>query len=385
MDLQKINIIGGGPAGLYYAILVKKSFPDANITIYERNSADSLAGWGVVINLGTVKLLKKFDPDSYQEIMQQSRQWSQIDTYFKGEKISVQGKGYISLSRNILVSALRRRCTALGIEILFNKNITDISEIEDCDLLVGADGANSTVRKIYGDHFQTAVDWRRNRFCWLGTTRIFNTLTHIIKQTPTGVFTADGYPYSDTHSSFIPNIDEETWHRSGFESMSTEESVNLLSSIFEEELEACPLLFDSASHWRQFPHITNGNWSYKNVFLLGDALRTAHFTIGSGTRLAIEDTIVATEALLASDTISAALKEFEEKRRPLMERLQNVAFESMCWFEKVGDKIDQDAIPFVYDLMTRTSTLGPRSLRLMDPEFLRLYEEHTHNEASRSA
>ncbi len=201
--------------------------------------------------------------------MQQSKSWSKVDNYFKGEKISVQGNGYISLSRSHLVRTLRKRCATLGIETLFDRNIDDMSELEDCDLLVGADGANSTVRKIYGDHFETSVDWRKSRFCWLGTTRIFKTITHIFKQTPTGVFTTDGYVFSDGHSSFIPNIDEETWHKSGFESMSTEESVKYLSSVFEEELEGHQLLFDSASHWRQFPHITNKHWSYKNVFLTG--------------------------------------------------------------------------------------------------------------------
>lgn len=385
MNLQKINIIGNGPAGLYFAILIRKSSPDAKITIYERNSADDIKGWGVIINMGTVELMKKFDPESYQDIMQQSRQWSKVDIIYKGEKASVQGRGYISISRNALVRALRKRCDALGVELVFEKNITDMAEVEDCDLLVAADGANSTVRGIYGAQFQTAVDWRRNRFCWMGTTRIFDTITHIIKKTPAGVLTADGYIYDDKRSSFIPNIDEPTWHACGFESMSTESAARYLSTVFEEELEGHPLLFDGASFWRQFPHITNGKWSYKNAFLLGDALRTAHFTIGSGTRLAIEDVIVAVQAFEASDTVPVALEEFEKMRRPLMERLQHIAFESMCWFENIQEVIDLDTIPFVYQLMTRTSTLGKRSLRLMDPEFVEQYEEYQRNHASNIA
>lgn len=376
IDLKKVNIIGCGPSGLYFAILVRKNFPDAKITIYEGRAENSLAGWGIVINLGTVDLLKRYDPESYDEIMQQAKEWSKVDIYHNDQKISVQGKGYISLSRNVLVNALRRRCAALDIELLFDRKITDMSEVEDCDLLVGADGANSRVRDAYSDKFKTDVDYRTNRFCWLGTPRIFKTVTHIFKQTPTGIFTADGYVYSDTRSSFIPNIDEATWHKSGFESMTTEESVNYLSKVFEAELDGYPLEFDAASHWRQFPHITNENWSYDNVLLLGDALRTAHFTIGSGTRLAIEDTIVAVQCLSEGDNIASALKEFEKKRRPLMERLQNVAFESMCWFENINDHLEQDIVPFTYDVMTRTSTLGVRSLKFTDPEFLNQYQAY---------
>jgi anthraniloyl-CoA monooxygenase len=376
MNLQKFNIVGAGPAGLYFAILMRDHFPEAEIKIFERNRADDLAGWGIVINRGTVRLLEKYDPDSYKEIIKHARYWSDVDNRFKGEQLRVRGKEYISLSRNVMVSALRKRCETLGIEIIFDQNVVEVSELEDCDLLVGADGARSTVRQFYGDYFETSVDYRKDRFIWLGTKCMFDTITHIIKRTPTGIFTAECYPYSDTHSSFIPTCSEVTWQNSGFEAMSVEGSVNYMTDVFADELEGNPLLFDAASHWRQFPHISNRNWSHKNVVLLGDALRTAHFSIGSGTRLAIEDSIVAAECLSTCESVQEALQEFENKRRPLMERLQNVAFESMQWFENIEDHIDLDIIPFTYEIMTRASSLGERSLKLTDPEFLRRYQDY---------
>lgn len=376
MKLQKINIVGAGPAGLYFAILTRDYFPEAEINIFERSRADEIAGWGIVINKGTVRLLEKCDPDSYQEIVNQCKHWSDVDNRHKGERIRVHGKEYISISRNLLISALRKRCKNLGIEIIFDKKITDVSELEDCDLLVGADGARSTVRESYSDYFRTSVDYRKHRFIWLGTKCLFDTITHIIKSTPIGIFTAECYIYSDTYSSFIPTCSEETWQSAGFESMSVEESAHYLSKLFEDELDGNPLLFDSASHWRQFPHISNRHWSHKNIVLLGDALRTAHFSIGSGTRLAIEDALVAAQCLSTSDSVQEGLHEFEKRRRPLMERLQNIAFESMVWFEDIENHIDLDIIPFTYEIMTRTSSLGARSLKLTDPEFLERYQEY---------
>jgi anthraniloyl-CoA monooxygenase len=376
MNLKKINIVGGGPSGLYFAILMREYFPDAEVTIFERNRSVDVAGWGIVIIQGTVRLLEKCDPDSYQEIVSQCKRWSDVDIRHNGKSMRARGKEYISLSRNLMVSALRKRCESLGVKIVYEKRITDPQELSDCDLLVGADGARSAVREAYKDFFQTEIDIRKQWFIWLGTRHIFDTITHISKSTPTGIFTAECYMYSDTHSSFIPNCNEETWRDSGFGEMSVEESVDYMSDIFEDELEGEALLYDDASQWRQFPRITNQQWSYKNIVLLGDALRTAHFSIGSGTRLAIEDAVIAAQCLSEGDTVEGALGEFEKRRRPLMERLQNIASESMRWFENIEDRIDLDIIPFTYEIMTRASSLGERSLKLTDPEFLEIYQEY---------
>lgn len=379
MRLQKINIVGAGPSGLYFAILVRAYFPDAEVTIFERGQADDVAGWGIVIIQGTVRLLKKFDPDSYQEIIKQCKRWSDVDIRHNGEHIRTRGKEYISLSRNLLVSALRKRCKTIGVKILYDQKISDPKLLADCNLLVGADGARSVVREAYQEFFQPEIDIRKQRFSWMGTRKIFDTITHVSKSTRTGIFTAECYVYSDTHSSFIPSCDENTWRNSGFGKMSVEESASYLSDIFADELEGELLLCDDASKWRQFPRVTNRHWSHENVVLIGDALRTAHFSIGSGTRLAIEDAVVATQSLSACDTVSEALTEFEKRRKPLMTRLQDIAAESMYWFENIEDRIDLDIIPFTYEIMTRTSSLGERSLKLTDPEFLARYQEYKHN------
>jgi anthraniloyl-CoA monooxygenase len=379
MNLQKINIVGAGPSGLYFAILTREYFPYADITIFERGAADDVAGWGIVIIQGTVRLLEKYDPDSYKEIVDQCKRWSDVDIRHNGEHVRARGKEYISLSRNVLVSALRKRCEILGIKIVYDRKISDPKLLADCDLLVGADGASSVVREAYQEFFEPEIDIRKQRFSWMGTRKIFDTITHISKSTPTGIFTAECYGYSNTLSSFIPNCDEDTWRESGFGEMSIKESARYLSEVFADELEGEPLLSDDASRWRRFPHVTNKHWSHENVVLLGDALRTAHFSIGSGTRLAIEDAVVATQSLSTCDTVPEALMEFEKRRRPLMTRLQDIASESMRWFENIEDRIDLDIVPFTYEIMTRASSLGERSLKLTDPEFLKRYQEFMSN------
>ena len=380
MNLEKINIVGGGPAGLYFAILMRENYPDASIAVYERNREDDMEGWGIVIIQGTVRLIEKCDPDSYREIVDQCKRWSDVDIRHDGKQMRVRGKEYISTSRNLLVSALRKRCTSLGIDILYERHITDPKELADCDLLVGADGANSSVREAYKEQFGTVVDLRKHWFVWLGTEQVFDTITHIIKQTDTGTFTAECYVYNDLHSSFIPNCSDETWRKSGFDDMSIDEAVRYMSDVFKDELDGKPLLMNEGSRWRRFPHVTNRNWSHENVLLLGDALRTAHFSIGSGTRLAIEDAVVAAQTLSLNEDLTTALKEFERRRRPLMERLQGIAYESMLWFESVDDRIDLDIIPFTYEIMTRTSSLGERSLKLTDPEFLKKYQDYQYKQ-----
>ena len=376
MNLQKINIVGGGPSGLYFAILMRENFPESRITIFERNAEVDLAGWGIVIIQGTVRLLEKCDPVSYREIIDQCKRWSDVVIRHGGEQIRVRGKEYISISRNLMISALRKRCQELGIEIVFERRITDASEVADCDMLVAADGARSAIRAAYQEFFETEIDLRTTRYMWLGTKHHFDTITHIIKSTPTGIFTAECYVYSDTHSSFIPNCSDETWRESGFHEMSIEESVRYLSEVFADDLEGQELLANVASQWMQFPHITNRKWSHENVVLLGDALRTAHFSIGSGTRLAIEDAIIAAQCISTADTIAGAFDEFQRRRRPLMERLQGIAYESMQWFENVEDHIDLDIVPFAYEIMTRASSLGERSLKLTDPDFLKRYQDY---------
>ena len=379
MFLKKINIIGGGPAGLYFAILMKEINPDTEINVIERNDEDDIVGWGIVLNLGTLDLLKKCDLESYEGIIEKARHWSDVDIFHKDQKITVHGKEYISLSRMMLLTALRKRCKTLNIDIQYGQAMTNVDEYLDCDLLVGADGAYSLVRETFKEQFKPSIDMRKNKFTWLGTNKIFDTITHVFKNTPDGVFTAEGYGYSDTHSTFIPTCAESTWVKAGFENMSSEETLAYLSDVFKDELCGHPLLGDRSVVWNNFPLIKNENWVCSKVLLLGDALHTAHFSIGSGTRLGLEDAIVASKSINEQDDLNTALTEFEKSRRPFMERYQDVAFESLQWFENVDNLIDLELVPFAFEVMTRSNKLGIRSLKLQDPEFVKLYMSTQNN------
>ena len=373
VSLNKINIVGGGPAGLYFAILIHKIFPAAEINIYERNSIDDIEGWGIVINMGTIKLLQKTDPQSFNYLLTNTRQWSDIDIIRQNEKISVRGKSYLSTSRELLISALRQRCDSLGIPIHYNHKISTLDELKACDLLVGADGAYSFVRSELAEYFKPNVDTRTDKFMWLGTKKAFTTITHIFKQTSMGLFSAECYPYSDTHCTFIPICDSKTWERANFSTLSMDDSLKLLEEVFKDELDGENLLAGAFARWRNFPVVTNQNWFHSNVLLLGDALRTAHFSIGSGTRLALEDAIVAATAFETGDSIESSLSNFQHKRKPFVEKYQKVAYESMLWFEEIEQVIDLELIPFTFELMTRSDKLGIRSLKLQDPEFAEKY------------
>ena len=379
MFLKKINIIGGGPAGLYFAILMKEINPDTEINVIERNDEDDIVGWGIVLNLGTLDLLKKCDLESYEGIIEKARHWSDVDIFHKDQKITVHGKEYISLSRMMLLTALRKRCKTLNIDIQYGQAMTNVDEYLDCDLLVGADGAYSLVRETFKEQFKPSIDMRKNKFTWLGTNKIFDTITHVFKNTPDGVFTAEGYGYSDTHSTFIPTCAESTWVKAGFENMSSEETLAYLSDVFKDELCGHPLLGYRSVVWNNFPLIKNENWVCSKVLLLGDALHTAHFSIGSGTRLGLEDAIVASKSINEQDDLNTALTEFEKSRRPFMERYQDVAFESLQWFENVDNLIDLELVPFAFEVMTRSNKLGIRSLKLQDPEFVKLYMSTQNN------
>ena len=373
--MKKINIIGGGPAGLYFAILMKEAHPDIEINIFERNSEEIVVGWGVVLNLGTLNLLKKCDQDSYEGIMAKAKHWSDVDIIHKDEKISIRGSEYISISRMMLLSALRKRCASLNIPIQYDHPVKQIEEYRDCDLLVGADGANSVVRKHFEHQFKPTVDIRKDKYIWLGSSQVFNTITHIFKQTEHGVFAAEAYLYCDTHSTFIVSCEESCWISAGLDKMSDEQTITFLNKLFESELEQGEITGGKSIKWNNFPIVKNDHWHYSNVVLLGDALHTAHFTIGSGTRLALEDAMSVFKNIEQQDSLESALQEFQISRRPFMERYQDVAFESLKWYENVSQKIHLDLIPFAFEVMTRSKKLGIRSVKLQDPEFAQLYLE----------
>jgi anthraniloyl-CoA monooxygenase len=371
---MKINVIGGGPAGLYFAILMKKADAAHQITIYERNGPDDTFGWGVVFSGKTLANLRAADDVSHAEITKQFEAWDNVDVVHRDAKISIHGNSFSGIARLQLLKILQRRAEQLGVEIEFHSEIHDVEALRnDCDLLLAADGVNSTVRLRYAEQFQPELDVRANRYIWYGTHQLFHGLTLTFRENSAGVFAAHSYKFSPTTSTFIVECDPETWTNTGFEQMSSDETLDYVSEVFAQDLDRHRLLSNN-SKWINFLLVKNRRWFFENVVLIGDALHTAHFSIGSGTKLAMEDAIALAESFRQTATVSDALAHFENTRRPVIEDYQAAAFESMRWFETAGQYMHMKPIELAYVLMTRSGRVRHEDLKRRDPEFIQLYD-----------
>lgn len=374
---MKINIIGGGPAGMYFAILMKKADPSREITVYERNGPDDTFGWGVVFSGKTLRNLQAADPESHAEITTVFQAWDNVDVVHRDERISIHGNSFSGIARLRLLKILQKRCEELGIVLLFHDEVADVEYLRShCDLLIGADGVNSTVRKLYADRFEPTLDVRPNRYIWYGTNKLFHGLTLTFHENDAGVFAAHSYKFDRTTSTFIIECDEQTWHHAGFASRDDVDTRAYLGQVFERDLEGQPLLTNN-SKWINFLLVKNENWWFDNVALLGDSLHTAHFSIGSGTKLAIEDAIWLHEFIEKAATITEGLQQFESMRKPVIEAYQSAAFESMRWFETAREYMNLTGIELAYSLMTRSGRLDKEELRKRDPQFVQLFETVT--------
>jgi anthraniloyl-CoA monooxygenase len=367
---MKIAIIGGGPAGLYSAILLKKQRPQAEITVYERNRPDDTFGFGVVFSDATLDNFEKYDLPSYQRITQEFAYWDDIAVHFRGTVHRVGGNGFCGCSRRTLLMILQDRARELGVQLLFEVDITDEARFADADLIVLADGINSHFRNKYIEHFAPEVDLRSNKFTWMGSTKPLDAFTFLFQETEWGPFIAHAYQYEAGRSTWIFETDPETFRRAGLEGLGEQDSADRMHDIFKDFLGDHKLLINR-SMWRNFPMIRNKRWVKDNMVLLGDAKATAHFSIGSGTKLAMEDAIALHDAMAKAPTVEAGLHDYEHGRREEVEKIQHSADVSLVWFEHVDRFWDFDPVQFAFGVMTRAKAITYDNLTLRAPDFVK--------------
>ncbi|HKA59329.1 MAG TPA: bifunctional salicylyl-CoA 5-hydroxylase/oxidoreductase [Gemmatimonadales bacterium] len=383
---MRIVAIGGGPAALYFGILMKEADPAHEITILERNRLDDSFGFGVVFSDATQNNLAAADPETYASLAHEFFHWDDISIHQRpGHVIRSGGHGFSGLSRHKLLQNLGQRCRALGVCIEVGKEVTDPEVYRrDADLVLGADGFNSIVRQRYAEHFKPSMDERPNRFVWLGTTRPFPAFTFYFKRDKHGLWRVHAYQYEQGHSTFIVEATEATWRSADLDRATEGETVAFCEKLFEKELEGHPLL-KNRSLWRNFVTIKNANWSHENVVLVGDAAHTAHFSVGSGTKLAIEDAIALSGALRRERDVPAALAAYETERRPAVESLQRAAQVSLQWFEDTERYMNLEPLQFAFNLLTRSLRITHDNLKVRDPQFVESVDQWFEQEAEKQS
>ena len=366
-----IVIIGGGPAGLYFAILMKKAWPGHDITVFERNRADDTFGFGVVFSDATLGNFMSYDAESYAAITENFAYWDDIDFVFRGETVRSSGHGFCGCGRKELLLILQTRCRALGVELCFESEIEDLDEFKGADLIVAADGINSGVRQAHADVFEPQIEWRRNAFTWLGCTKPYDAFTFDFTTNEHGIWILGAYQHSPDISTWVLEAPDETWARAEKEvgGLSENGLLAYMEALWADKL-AGHRLIANRSIWRKFPTIRNKHWWSENIVLLGDALHTAHYSIGSGTKLAMEDAIVLFEAFRRGPEVPAALARFEETRREEVERTQHAGDVSVVWTENPRRYWEMAPLQAAYSMLTRSKEVTHENLRLRDADFI---------------
>ncbi|BCJ32204.1 bifunctional salicylyl-CoA 5-hydroxylase/oxidoreductase [Actinocatenispora sera] len=375
---MRVAIVGGGPGGLYLATLLKGIDPGHDITVWERNAPDDTFGFGVVFSDETLGSIEGADPVVHATMEQRFARWTDIDVSFAGHEFTVGGQGFAAMSRKELLEILQRRVAELGVAVHYRTAAPDVDALRrEYDLVVAADGVHSTVRARYADVFSPRLDLRRNKYIWFGTDLVFEAFQFFVKHTEWGTMQIHGYPYSDAGSTFIVEMHEDVWRAAGLDRTEREElapgasdeyAVARIGEIFADELRGHRILTNN-SKWLNFTTVRNEVWHHGNVVLLGDAAHTAHFSIGSGTKLAMEDALALAACLHEHPGIEPALAAYQQERKPVVESTQRAAQASLEWFENIGMYADQEPAQFVFNLLTRSRRITFDNLKERDHDF----------------
>jgi 2-polyprenyl-6-methoxyphenol hydroxylase-like FAD-dependent oxidoreductase len=371
---MRIAVLGGGPAGLYFAYLWRSRHPDAEVVLFEQNPADATWGFGVVFSERALDFLRADDPSTADELVPHMETWRDMTLVHRGERIEIDGVGFSAMGRLDLLQHLQNRAGSVGAILRFDTPIRNVDELEGFDLIVAADGVNSLVRRTYEGDFRSSLSYLDNKFAWFGTPKRFETLTQTFVENELGTFNAHHYRYSANMSTFIVECDRTTWESAGFADKSEDESRLVCESVFAGTLQGAPLI-SNRSVWRNFPWIWNERWFFRNMVLVGDALHTAHFSIGSGTRLAIEDVLALVKALEQEpQDLQAALTRYQTTRKPIVERLVTASRTSAEWYERFPELMREAPYDFAMSYITRSGRVDREQLRETSPRFLAAFE-----------
>ena len=365
-----INVVGAGPAGLLFALLIKRRFPDWRINVLEQNPPDATFGFGVVFSLNALAFLERDVPDLHEQLIARLESWPMQRIVHRDERVDIDGNGFSAIGRLELNQFLQELCAKAGVQVEYHRVVATLDEVNACDFLVGADGANSFVRRALEREFAPRLEWLTNRFAWYGTEQPFECLSLTFRANADGSFVAHHYRHSREMSTFVVECDAATWRRAGLDRLGDEESRLYCERVFTSDLNGHELV-SNKSIWRQFPLLATGQWHAGNVVLIGDALRTVHFSIGSGTRLAFEDAIALDRAFGEAGTdVSRALAAFERERRPIVDKIVAAANASSFWYERLPEKMRLRPWELAYDYMMRSGRMTDQRLAELSPKFM---------------
>ncbi|NYT38154.1 monooxygenase [Allopusillimonas soli] len=372
---MKIAVIGAGPAGLYFSLLAKKHNPEHDIHVYEQNPRGATYGWGVVFSDVGLAALREADPEFFDDFVAHHERCDYMEIIHRGTRVQIQGNHFSRTARIDMLRVLEKACLEAGIVISYEHRVEDVERLAlESDMVVAADGSNSATRTQYASHFKLSFEHRRNKFAWYGTRQRFHPVSLIFRESEHGLFIAHSYQYSKDLSTFLVEVDPETWKRASLDTATEAESCGFCTKIFSPDLGSNALL-TNRSLWFEAKIVRNEHWSYRNIVLLGDALRTVHFSLGSGTRMAMQDAIALQRGLARHPAdVRKVFAAFESERRPASSSFQTAAARSLDWYENVASKMDMDPLAFAYDYMRRTGQVTHDDLARRDPAFTAAYE-----------